>query len=413
MLRSCKESMSRKPNLIKALDGHSKYPPMASHRCKFAKPSEWAGICNALIERHMHCAEPLVDVCQNLGIDVQAGAYLVCLVIVQASEQVGQQHYLESSISKQMIPPLVCGDSARLRENQIGQAIYELALQRPSFVRNVLSIYAAAATTDRQIMLCPPDDPNDSHDSVWLQALHFATAFCSFVRLLRVADLTLGLVGYDSSQEGLQRTEMIRRKLGLGDDTPTRIIKPHNTNAGSARRQIGLEVVRHTEHETSVPDGAFYAAMVLGVVIEGWRFAVLDSASKGKLKNQPRLASFQPGTHLSSAMLFTPPFWPPANITEPLSREARMKQREARTALGKAGKPVLRLIPEECQTNLGSLQFFSPGVTEPVTMTLKAISPSSSGLDTVYRIALGTNTISFTTAFSITIGPISNEANHS
>ncbi len=96
---------------------------------------------------------------------------------------------------------------------------------------------------------------------------------------------------------------------------------------------------------------------------------------------------------------------------EPLSREERLKQGEVRNSAGKPGIQNSRSKSEKWKINKGSIDFCGLGVTASVTLSLNAMGPITLGSDTVDLIAFGTNTISIATADSITIGPISNEAN--
>lgn len=119
--------MSRRSALDKALD-HPGYPRPVPHKYALATPDEWFDRCGLLLRRHVVQSEKLGDVCADLGLTLDFGAYMVDFVKSQGVTGVGK--HFGKSISGDLIPPLPVRESIWLNANDVGRAIYRMAKRR-------------------------------------------------------------------------------------------------------------------------------------------------------------------------------------------------------------------------------------------------------------------------------------------
>ena len=170
------------------------------------------------------------------------------------------KHYVQS-ISGCPFPPLPSRESAWLNAIEIGRAMYRVAQHQRHIVRYILSLFAVAVNSDRQVVLSVA---SASHAQV-------ARGFIRFVSSLGIRGLEIGLVAYRNRKGDSADLDALRACLGLPDGTQMRTEQARNANADSPARQAGLEVVRTTS-KGRTPDQAFLSAMILGAAVEMWRF---------------------------------------------------------------------------------------------------------------------------------------------
>ena len=252
--------MSRRSALDIALD-HPGYPRLVPHKYALATPEEWFDGCGLLLRRHVVQSDKLDDVCADLGLTPEFGAYMVGFVTRQGATRVGK--HFGRSISGDPIPPLPVRESIWLNANDIGRAIYKTAQRRIYVVREIVSVFAAAASSDKQLVLSITSRRH----------LHFARVFRAFVRGLKIADLQIGLVAYKDKHGVHADLDALAGQLGLSQDSPKRLENARNLVADSPTRQAGIEVVRIVG-SASVVDQAFFSSMVLGAAVEPWRFTL-------------------------------------------------------------------------------------------------------------------------------------------
>ncbi len=289
--------MSRKSKLDAALEG-SAYPPMVPHQYLLDQPEDWESTCSLLCQRHLHAQERLSDVCRDLGLDRATARHLVALIRAHECGRIGQS-YVKSKITRQRIPPLIRDFKAKIRANEIGHAILVVARQDAPLVRHVISTYAAAVSTDRQIVLTPTTATH----------MAYARALVEFVHGLRVEGLGFRLVAYENAKGEHADLDAFGMALGLDEEIPKRVVRARNPDADSPARQVGLEVVRTTSGGDVNVDEAFFAAMILGAAVEAWRFAVHASVMNPDgqpLTVLPMPLYPWPGSELPRAAVYLP-----------------------------------------------------------------------------------------------------------
>lgn len=325
--------MSEKNNLERALE-NAYHRNLSAHDHVLEEPEEWESTCRQLCNRHLVLREDLDQVCDDLDIPLPTAAYLLGMIDEHASPVIRRQHYVSAPTSGDLVPPMLTEDWALVSANKVGRAIYSIACGNPERVRHIVYTYAAAANSDKQIILSPPQmDLCNVSSRRYEKAVAFAKKLVDFVRELHVEHLRVGLVGYLSGPAGIHRLEAFRDFLGLDKDTPMRTHKPRNSLAPSSRRQIGLEVARLVEPGKFVVDGAFFGAMVLGAVVEVWRFAVHKPTKAGiavQVSPAAGQPSFRPGTDMPPAMLLAPPLFSGGSFHVPPSREERLIEERRR-----------------------------------------------------------------------------------
>jgi hypothetical protein len=206
-----------------------------------------------------------------------------------------------------------------------------------------MTVYALATNKDKQIVLSSPESLDDLSDPDYARALGYAQSLGEFVRFLGLEDLRVGLIAFDRSPQGWSRLEKLRDQLRLPKDTPLHCHAARNAKAASSKLQIGLEVVRRVESRDYEVDGAFFATMVLGAVVEAWRFAVpaIEESAEGQV-SATAAQQHRPPTDLPGAMLFTPAFWRGSSFMEPppLEKRAEWERRRALLERSNPDKPV-------------------------------------------------------------------------
>lgn len=257
--------MSRRSALDIALD-HPGYPRLVPHMYGLSNPVDWFDRCGLLLRRTLIQSDRPEDVCADLGLTAEFAAYLLDLVTQQATARVGK--HFGKSIGGDPMPPLPERECPWLKANDIGRAIYTMAQRRVYTVRKILSVFAAAASSDKQLVICTMSPRH----------LHVARVFKTFVEDLEIHDLRIGLVAYENIHGVHADLNELGIKLGLHEDTPKRVEMARNSRAGSPTRQAGIEVVRVVASR-SVVDQAFFAAMILGAAVEAWRFILPTQTS--------------------------------------------------------------------------------------------------------------------------------------
>lgn len=267
--------MSRRSALDIALD-HPGYPRLAPHRYALSDPGEWFGACGQLLIRRLDQSGKLEDICKDLEISVAFATDIMDLVAAQA-KAIGR--HFATSASGDRIPPLPVRRSTWLNANDVGRAIYRMAKRRVYVVRQILSVYATAVSSDRQLVLSVTSTRH----------LHVGRLFTAFVRGLKIADLQIGLVAYKDRHGVHADLDALAGQLGLSPNSPKRLENARNLDADSPTRQAGIEVVRIVD-SASVVDQAFFSAMVLGAAVEAWRFALPPASAPTAANSNQQIA---------------------------------------------------------------------------------------------------------------------------
>jgi hypothetical protein len=266
--------MSRRNALDVALDQPG-YLRMAPHDFKIPEASGWFELCGLLAKRRLAEVETLDSICRDISLQPVVAQNILDLISAHATTRIGK-HYVETAGG--LMPPLPLRDAVWLDANEIGRAIYQSAQHQTHVARHALSIFAAAASLDRQIVITVGSEKH----------LRFARFLISFVKKLAINGLGIGLVAYKNEIGMHADLEDLCRVLRLDPKTtPTRTENARNFKAVSPARQAGLEVLRITR-ASAVTDQAFFSAMILGAAVEMWRFALPAAAmSATETSDQP------------------------------------------------------------------------------------------------------------------------------
>jgi hypothetical protein len=269
--------MSRKNALDEALDQPG-YPRMSPHEFDLPEAWEWFSICGLLAKRRVAEVEALDSVCKDISLNPDIAQGILDLIAAQETTKIGK-HYV--STAGGLTPPLLVRDKVWLDAIEVGRAIFRLAKYDASTVRHILSVFAMAANSDRQIIITVGSEMH----------LRFARFLIAFVKKLAINDLRIGLVGYKNEIGVHADLDDLCVQLGLDPkSTPMRAENARNTQADSPVRQAGLEVLRITR-ASAVTDQAFFSAMILGAVVEVWRFALPAEASSTAETSDQRISS--------------------------------------------------------------------------------------------------------------------------
>ena len=259
--------MSRRSNLDQALQlqrivADDPYWVNAPHDFSLRDNTDWYGLCRTLMQRRFFYGENLSRVLHDLKLEGELAYYMGNRLIEVASEAQIKKHLTKSDRTNQYALKPQRKSAVKLRASLIGRAMYALALRDESIVQRVVANYARAGNTDHQIEMMSMAE----HAPV-------GQAYIKFVRSLGVSDLDIRLVGYKVADGAKTDKSAWLNALQLSeDDILFRWQQARNTRFNSQALHAGIEVVR-TVPSGAHQDGAFAHVMLMGAIMEMWRFA--------------------------------------------------------------------------------------------------------------------------------------------
>jgi hypothetical protein len=205
-----------------------------------------------------------LDFLDKLGLDYGCAAYVDMRLTATRNEPIARQ-YVTAPITARLTPKILCSERARQKAAAIGRAVYREAQNRPKWNGHLMNTYAQSVTTDGWVELASLEEP---------ALLNYGKQLIAFVDRLDMPDLEVGLVGF-RGLHGQTDMNAWTAALGLkGRNLNRRIIKARNVKAVSAMQHLGLEIVRRRPKGKMTQDGAFHSVMIVGTLIEVWRFAL-------------------------------------------------------------------------------------------------------------------------------------------
>jgi hypothetical protein len=255
-------------NLDHALEMQSPVPDdrywaNVPHEFRLRNHTDWYRLCDALMQRRFYCGENLSRVLHDLHLEGALAHYMGERLNEVASEEQIRKHLTESATTKQYALKPLRKSTVRLRASRIGSAIHALACLDESLVHRVVSTYARVLNTDHQVEMTSVD-----------RHAPFAREFIKFTRGLNISDLDIRLVGYVAADGARTDKSAWLDALGLpNEDTFFRWQRARNTQCTSPARHAGIEAIRTGLPSGPYQDGAFAHVMLMGAIMEMWRFA--------------------------------------------------------------------------------------------------------------------------------------------
>jgi hypothetical protein len=240
---------------------NGRYLPNLPHDFTSRVCDEWYQLCDAFMYRRFYSGESLQSVLQDLKLGVGFADYMKGRLREFVADVQMRKHLTESPKTKQYALRSLRKFSVRARAARVADAMYSLARLDEPIVRQVVSLYAPASNTDHEIEMMSIS----RHASI-------GRAFVEFVRRLGMSDLDIQLIGYTTASGAKTNMPAWLHALELPRDTLVRWQRARNIGYDSPAGHAGIEAIRSRFPAGICKDGAFHHAMLLGALVEMWRF---------------------------------------------------------------------------------------------------------------------------------------------